>query len=263
MYFFLKLLFCSLVALAAQSPEGDQPWVPKATLQKSDCTAYEEAWRIAMCASSQRSTSVITDEVFAHYLQVALAKIPSGSAYTSIGFTTGVEKNLVVGKQSHFDFDIWGFKLSYDPRNYYHEQVILATRKIYTKPVLLFVPQVPSDIPSWRENLFSFLVPAGGGKSLRLFRGAGASSFTATRAPDCSEFYDWEQRESVEKKEGVAIIMDASLWCPQIQDSRFEIVVAELKETKATTGTRLLETKWEITKDDSKGTVPTEFKSVF
>lgn len=65
------------------------------------CEQYQEAWRIAKYAVSQIEIGTNTDKTFVAYLEVAISHMSLSSSYTSIDFTTTVDKTLIVKKQSH------------------------------------------------------------------------------------------------------------------------------------------------------------------
>lgn len=239
------------------------PWTTASDSELVACDRYEESWRVAKCAASQRETEEITDKLYATYLQIALSKVPSHSAYTSIGITTGLDKTLAVGKQSHYHFDAWSYKVKYDPRDYYFDRIMLAVRGRYQKPVLLYVTNLPDDVPQWKENFMSAMIPKGEGKELRLYRSATVSAITKDTVENCNNFYDWEQRESFEKAEGSAILMDAGMWCPTLRDSKFEIIVADIKQKTTADGLTFYQTTWETTKDGSEGQVPEDLQNSF
>lgn len=221
-----------------------------------NCGTYDVAWRIAKCASSQSEDGLITDKVFANYLYLALRKLPASSHYTSLGFTTGAERELIFGKQSHYDFDKFKYSFDYDLRHHYFKQALVHMRKVYKKPVLMFVKDIPQGIPAWNANMPGFVHPKGAGSELQLYLSATPSNFLAGDAENCNKFYDWEQRESFEGAVGAAMVMDASMWCPFITDSRFDIVVADVVERVidgADKEVRFFETNWEINKDGNVG----------
>jgi len=57
---------------------------------------------VAKWASSQMENNIVTDKTFD--LLTGGCSL-SAFTYTSFGFTTEVDKKLVLGKQSHFHFD--------------------------------------------------------------------------------------------------------------------------------------------------------------
>nr|QPZ88384.1 putative capsid protein [Soybean thrips virus 2] len=241
--------------------------VNSAEESNTDCGKYTEAWRVAKCAASQAEMGEITDKVFSNYLHLALRKLPANSFYTSLGFTTGAEKEVIFGKQSHYDFDKFKYAFNYDVRNYYFQKALLHTRKTYKKPVLMFVTSVPSGIPAWNENVPSQMHPKGYGNELQMFLADNPTAFRPTQAENCNKFYDWEQRESFETAEGAVLIMDAALWCPILTNSKFDIVVADISERdmqEEDEKYKFYETNWEITSEGNIGkNIDAKYISVF
>lgn len=220
-----------------------------------DCAIYDEAWRVAKCASSLREGNMISNKLFSFYLQVALRKVPSSSAYTSIGFTTGVDRELIVGKQSHYDFDQWLYTLTYDPRTVMMKAAIISMQREYTRPVLFFSKTVPEELPVWDDLMVSSLRLAGSGREFFVYKDKNASPFLPTDEENCSAFYDWEARESFEDALGSVMIMDPKLWCPAMESNRFEIVVGDLEEIKTNAMDSKLQYQsiWEVTRKGTEG----------
>jgi len=154
----LKFVLTLSLALLVQSSGMD--YVDKEGKLK-DCAIYDEAWRVAKCATSLSEGKMISNKLFSFYLQVALRKTPSSSAYTSIGFTTGVDRELVVGKQSYYDFDQWMYTITYDPRLLYKKTANISLFREYNKSVLFFSKTVPLDISDWDDLMIpSLRLPA-------------------------------------------------------------------------------------------------------
>nr|QPZ88427.1 putative capsid protein [Soybean thrips virus 5] len=258
-----KITIVSAIALLAFS-------ITLADDFKSDqkgCEHYKEAWRIAKCAATKAEHGLITDKTFASYLHIAMRKIPANSFYTSLGFTTGADKEVVFGKQSHYDFDQFKYAFNYDIRNYYFEKALLHTRKTYKKPVLMFVKSVPSGVPDWNENIPAQLHPKGYGNELQMFLSSSPTSFKHDQKENCNKFYDWDQRESFENAVGAVLIMDASLWCPILTNSKFDVVVADIAERDISDEDnkfKFFETNWEITSDGNVGkNIDAKYMTVF
>lgn len=255
-------VFVLIVALAAadDTKESENGKI-------KNCQAYDVAWRIAKCAASQSEVGLITDKVFALYLQYALRKLPVNSRYTSLGMTTGSDRELIFGQQNHYDFDGFKYSIGYDLRHGLFNKALVSMRKAYKRPVLLFVKNIPDGIPIWRENLPGFVHPKGAGTELQLYLSNSPSNFLPKETENCNSFYDWDQRESFEGAVGSAMIMDASKWCPIISNSKFDIVVADIVERVLDSeekDSKFFETNWEITSEGNVGrNLDSDYMKVF
>lgn len=255
---------CVMLCLALRV-SAEQSYVDENGKTK-DCAIYDEAWRVSKCASSLKEGDMISDKLFVFYLHVAERKVPSSTVYTSVGFTTGVERELVVGKQSHADFDQWSYSLTYDPRAMLTKRVILSMYKEYVRPVLFFSKTVPEGIPVWDDMLIPSLRMSGKGSEYYLFRSKNADSFIPQTLENCASFYEWESRESFENAVGSVVIMDPHLWCPAMDNTRFDVVVGDVEEIRvgSLTGDTQYQTVWEVTRKGAVGgRLDREYELVF
>lgn len=259
---FVAILLLSLTNLAVTKTQTEDGPLP---MHKSDCAKYGEPWRIAQCASSLLKDQLISKSIFVSYLQLAIKKITPDSTFYGAGFTTGLEKKLVAGKIEHPVF-AGSIGVSYDPRDLYHERVLVDFPNQFDKPVLIFSTTKADKLPHWNSEFLSNWQHEGMRNWVAGYQADNSGKFENTKSEDCSKLSKWITEKELKGFKNVAIVMDPSLWCPSITSGIVEIVVAEM-ESDVRVGVSSEEDiyrfNWMVWKGGSFGAVPSKFMEVF
>ncbi|ALL52914.1 putative capsid protein [Wuhan flea virus] len=231
-----------------------------------DCGKFSENWRISACASGLKQANLISDATYVEYLLKAIIATNGPNDFYGAGMTTGLDTQLVIGKMSTPVLSS-GLSFNYHPSSMYYERHLVDLGVKFDRPVALFTIDTMGSFPEWTDTMFMKFVPTGSETRYAAFRAGDGSPVNIHGQEHCADFTKWVDSKLPEKKQGLAIHMSQTLWCPVLKDGIMEIVVAKLNEEHriAPNGEseKVLIVEWAIWGSGAYGDVPEEYDSVF
>nr|QTJ63675.1 capsid protein [Trichopteran jingmen-related virus] len=192
----------------------------------SDCGKYNEDWRISQCASSLKQKKLISKFLYNNYLDMAKTKGASFTKYYSVGVAMGLENKFIAGTINDPKFEtMYGFNI--DPASLYFDIKLIDMGVYFDKPVALFLLNNVQNVPEWDSEFLSKWQKTGKDEVSSLYKAAGAGVIDINSPENCGKYEKWINDHLTVRKQGVAIQMGPSLWCPIVRDGTMEIVVAE------------------------------------
>nr|QPZ88378.1 putative capsid protein [Soybean thrips virus 1] len=224
------IILLGVFALIAAAKEVEVSKRPR------DCAGYESPGTIAQCAGMQYNQKVITAETFAALLDKAREKLPVATKAHVIGFTTGVDKEIMVStiKDPRYESKIG---VSYDPREWSQKASYMSTELSGEKPILLF-SKTEVQVPEWKPEAM-IMQRMGTSTHKTVYKVKDAHAIKEAPTENCGALQKWISEVYLKDWKNVVIVMPARLWCTQVKGGTADLIVGEAYEVSNRKGSSL------------------------
>lgn len=177
------------------------------------------------CIGKQYTKDLITDQQLKRDLFAIIKRLPTDDAYYSLGLEFSKSTSLVVAKQTHYEFD-WAKKVATDPRDIYYDHYFLTPARPLSKSLLVFLTKpLSAKLPVVGKSAPWTATATRGFRKEAFQSHPTIHALTPTMTPNCDKFQAWTDKLALADSSHIAIVADASLWCPTQNGVLFDVVV--------------------------------------
>lgn len=209
----------------ARDQANEQCFTPESNA-KGKCD-YQDIGTQVQCLGSTYKAGKMTDQELKAELFKVIKRLPSDDTFYSIGLEFAKTTGIVIGKQSHYQFD-WNKKIGTDPRDFYYDHTYLMPARPLRRSMLVFLAKPLQKKLRVVSTTAPWVVNAATGLRKEVFQShESVQVLGEDTEPDCSRFETWQNKLALADSNHIAIVADASLWCPTQNGVLFDVAVGE------------------------------------